>query len=333
MPAPGRICVYGAGAVGGHIAGRLGAAGLEISVVARGEQLGAIRERGLRVETPQGTLTSFPRATDRPQDLGPQDLVLVAVKAPSLPGIAEHLATLAQRDGLVVFVGNGIPWWYFHGDDGPFRETRVQRLDPAGTLWDTLGPQRAVGGVAYTASTTIAPGVIRAENAKNRLIVGRPDGAGDERLDRFASALNPTGLETMVTTKIRDAIWTKLISNTVGGSLGVLTASATKDVMSTPALAAAAQSMAEEVVAVARAHRSDPGDASVVVSKLGTSAHVQSIVQDLLSGRPMEIDALFRAPLDLAAMMHVPTPYLEFAVELATQRARATGQYRDPARN
>lgn len=186
-----KICVYGAGAVGGHIAGRLGAAGADVSVIARGRHLAAIQQDGLRVETRDGELVSHPVATDRPGDLEPQDIVIVTVKAPALPAIAEHVGALLKKDGLALFVMNGVPWWYFHAHGGPLDGTRLQRLDPERALWDHVGPERAVGAVAYTACSVPAPGVIRAENARNRLLVGRPDGGSDSRLDALASLLTP----------------------------------------------------------------------------------------------------------------------------------------------
>lgn len=324
-----KICVYGAGAVGGHIAGRLAGSQAEVTLIARGEQLAAIRQHGLRVETRDGNLISHPAATDQPGDLEPQDIVIVAVKAPSLPTIAEHVASLLRRDSLVLFVMNGIPWWYFHSHGGALDGTRLQRLDPAGQLWDQIGPQRAAGAVAYTACSVIAPGVIRAENAVNRLIIGRPDGQPDARLDTLASLLNPSGLEVTITPKIRDAVWAKLVMNLIGGSLGVLTASAMKDVLDKPAVAGTAKAMADEGVAIARALGCDPGDPDEGLSKLATSSHLQSIAQDLLAGRPMEIDGLFRVPLDLAELVQVPTPNLDLVIELATQRARAAKLYHD----
>ncbi|MFJ5698681.1 ketopantoate reductase family protein [Arthrobacter sp. NPDC093139] len=323
-----KICVYGAGAVGGHIAGRLAAAGqIELSLIARGEQLAAIRQNGLRVETHEGTLVSHPLSTDRPADLGPQDVVIVAVKAPALPTIAEHIASLLHEDSLVVFVMNGIPWWYFSSHGGILDGTRLRRLDPEGALWDCIGPERAVGAVAYTACTVTAPGVVRAENARNRLIIGRPDGKPDPRLDTLASLLNPSGLEVTVTSKIRDAVWAKLVMNLIGGSLAALTASPMKDVLNKPAIAGTAKAMADEGVAIARALGCDPGDPDEGLAKLATSSHLQSIAQDLLAGRSMEIDGLFRVPLDLAELAQVPTPNLDLVIELATQRARAAGLY------
>ncbi|WP_327726602.1 2-dehydropantoate 2-reductase [Streptomyces sp. NBC_00487] len=324
-----KICVYGAGAVGGHIAGRLAAAQAELSLIARGEQLTAIRQHGLRVKTRDGELVSHPVATDRPGELEPQDLVIVAVKAPTLPAIAVHIGALLHQDSLVLFVNNGIPWWYFHSHGGALDGTHLRRLDPERALWDRIGPQRAVGGVAYTACSVIAPGVIHAENPRNRLIVGRPDGRSDARLDALASLLNPSGLEVTVISKIRDAVWAKLLMNLIGGSLGILTASAMKDVLDKPSIAGTAKVMAAEGAAIARALGCDPGDPDEVLSKQAKSGHLQSIAQDMLAGRPMEIDAMFRVPLDLAEMAQVPVPNLDLVIELATQRARAAGQYHD----
>ena len=267
--------------------------------------------------------------TDRPGDLEPQDIVIVAVKAPALPAIAENIGSLLHQDSLVLFVINGIPWWYFHSQGGAMDGTHLQRLDPERVLWSHIGPDRVVGVVAYTACTVIAPGVIRAENARNRLIIGRPDGRPDQRLDALASLLNPSGLEVTVTPKIRDAIWAKLLMNLIGGSLGILTASAMKDVLDKPVVARTAKAMAAEGAAIARALGCDPGDPEEGLNRLATSSHLQSIVQDVYAGRPMEIDAMFRVPLDLAELMQVPTPTLDLVLELATQRARAVGQYRN----
>jgi len=327
------ICVYGAGAVGGHIAGRLAAGGSQVSLIARGAQLDAIQNQGLRVETREGLLVSRPYATDRPDSLKPQDIVVVTVKAPALPAIAGGIASLLHSGSLVLFVGNGIPWWYFYAHGGAHDGTRLTRLDPGDALWTRVGPQRVAGAVAYTAGSVVAPGVIRAENARNRLVVGRPDGLADDRLDTVASLLTPTGLEVSTTTRIRDAIWAKLSMNLIGGSLGVLSDSPMKDVLDKPAIASAAEAMAAECAAVARALGCDPGDPVEGLAKLATSGHLQSVVQDLRAGRPMEIDALFTVPLDLAELAQVPTPTLNMIIGLATQRARAAGLYKDTERH
>jgi 2-dehydropantoate 2-reductase len=324
-----KICIYGAGAVGGHIAGRLAGSEAEVSLIARGEQLAAIRENGLRVETRDGTFVSHPAATDRPGDLEPQDIVIVAVKAPALRTIAEDIGSLLHKDSLVLFVMNGIPWWYFHSHGGALNGTQLRRLDPEQALWDHVGPERAVGAVAYTACSVIAPGVIRAGNPVNRLVIGRPDGQPDARLDALASLLNPSGLAVTVTPNIRDAVWAKLLMNLIGGSLAVLSASPMKDVLNRPAVTGTAKAMATEGAAIARALGCNPGDPYEGLNKLAKSEHLQSIAQDLLANRPMEIDAMLRVPLDLAELVQVPTPNLDLVIELATQRARAAGLYQD----
>src|SRR6478752_9870836 len=191
-------------------------------------------------------------AIDQVQDLEPQDVVIVAVKAPTLPAIAKNIASLLHQNSLVLFVMNGIPWWYFHCHGGPLDGTHLQRLDPDRLLWEHVRPERAVGAVAYTAGSVVAPGVIRAENPRNRLIIGRPDGQPDDRLDTLASLLTPGGLEVTVTPKIRDAIWAKLMMNLIGGSLGVLTASPMKDVLTKQTVFGTATVMADEGAAIAR---------------------------------------------------------------------------------
>ncbi len=327
-----KICVYGAGAIGGHIAGRLGTTGAEVSVVARGEQLAAIRKYGLRVQTHDAELVSHPVATDRPADLGPQDVVIVAVKAPALPGIAEQIGSLLHDESQVLFVTNGIPWWYFHAHGGKLDGTHLQRLDPDQLLWKHVGPERTVGAVAQMACTVVKPGVVRAAKPRNILRVGRADGMPDERLDALAALLRPSGLDLEISPNFRNAVWAKLLMNMVGGSLAVLTASPMKYVLDDPAILRTAKAMAAEGAAIASALGCDAGDPEAGFGTLSNSQHLQSIAHDLLTGRKMEIDAVFRVPLDLAALAGVPTPTLDLIIGLATRRARVAGLYEDSGR-
>ena len=322
-----RVCIYGAGAVGGHIAGRLAKGGADVSLVARGPHLAAIQADGLRVQTVDGLLHSRPAASDHPRMLGPQDAVIATVKAPSLPQVAAGIGPLLREDTLVVFAMNGIPWWYFHAHGGPLDGKRLPRIDPDAAVWNAVGPERAVGGVAYTASTVTAPGVVHAENARNRIILGRPDGRTDAGLEALAAALTAGGFEIEVTSRIRDAIWAKLLMNLTGGSLGILTTSAMKDAFSNPAVSAAAAAMAHEGAAIARGLGCDPGDPETGLPRLALSSHKQSILQDLELGRPMEVDAVLRVPLELARVAGIATPTLDLIVGLAVQRARAAGLY------
>lgn len=322
-----RVCIYGAGAVGGHLAGRFAAAGASVSLVARGAHLAAIRENGLRVETRDGVLQSRPAASDDPRALGTQDAVIVAVKAPALPQVAAGIAPLLGAETPVVFAMNGIPWWYFHAAGGRLDGTCLPRIDPDGAVQAAVGLDRAAGAVVYTACTVAAPGVIVAENPRNRIILGRPDGASRPRLAELAATLRGGGIEVEETARIRDAIWAKLLMNLVGGSLGILTGSAMRDVLCDPAAFEAATAMAREGAAIAHALGCDAGDPDAGVSRLAASAHKQSLLQDLELDRTMEIDALLRVPLDLARMAGTATPALDLIAGLAIRRARAAGLY------
>ncbi|WP_247875700.1 ketopantoate reductase family protein [Azospirillum sp. TSH100] len=302
-------------------------AGADVSVIARGPHLAAIRENGLLIEAKDGTFHGRPKATDDARDIGEQDIVIVSVKAPSLPQIAGGLRPLLGAGTRVVFAMNGIPWWYFHAHGGPFDARRLDRIDPGGRVWSAASPDRVIGAIAYTACTVSRPGVIHAENLRNRIILGRPDGVPDEQTDRLAALLAAGGLEIEVTDRIRDAIWAKLLMNLTGGTLGVLAASAMRDALSHPILGDVADRIAAEGAAIAQALGCDPGDHGTVRARLSVSGHKQSILQDLELGRAMEIDALFRVPLEIARLADVPTPTLDVVVALVIQRAKAAGLY------
>ncbi|HDS0927424.1 TPA: 2-dehydropantoate 2-reductase [Pseudomonas putida] len=320
-----KVCVYGAGAVGGHIAARLDAAGANVSLVARGEHLAAIRKHGLRVETRDRVFHCQLLATDDPASLGPQDVVIVSVKAPALPAIMSGIGPLLGPQTLVLFALNGIPWWYCQGEGGVLEGTSLPRLDPGSVIADALAPGQVVGVVAYTACTVTEPGVIVAGNPRNRLILGRPDGRDDSRLERLAGLLTAGGLEIEVTDKIRNAIWAKLVINLTGGALSILTGSTMKQALTSPSVAEAASRMAHEAGAIAHALGCEPGNIADGLARLATSTHKQSILQDLELGRSMEVDTILRAPLELAKLCSVATPTLDLIVALAARRAISAG--------
>ncbi|MND96273.1 2-dehydropantoate 2-reductase [compost metagenome] len=320
-----KVCVYGAGAVGGHIAARLDASGASVSLVARGEHLAAIRKHGLRVETRDQVFHCHPVATDDPVSLGLQDIVIVSVKAPALPAIMSAIGPLVGPQTLVLFALNGIPWWYCQGARGVLEGASLPRLDPGSVIAGALKPEQVIGVVAYTACTVTAPGVIVAGNPRNRLILGRPDGLDDERLETLAGLLTAGGLEIEVTDKIRDAIWTKLVINLTGGALSIITGSTMKQALTSPAIAEAARRMAHEAGDIARALGCEPGDIADGLARLATSTHKQSILQDLELGRSMEVDTILRAPLELARCCGVATPTLDLIVDLAARRAISAG--------
>ena len=321
-----KVCVFGAGAIGGHLAARLAAGGGQVSVVARGAQLDAIRANGLRVETPTGTLTARVRAESDPAKVGPQDAILVTVKAPALPSVAAAIGPLLGPETSVVFVMNGIPWWYFDGETAGREGRRLPLIDPGDAVRRAVGSERTIGGVVYSACTVIAPGVVQVDTRRDRLIIGAPPGTPSPRAEAVAAVLQAGGLACEVTARIRDAIWTKLTLNIALGPLCVLTRSPPAAVLADPTLTAAVRNLVVEAVAIARGMGCPISvEADAIIEHSRQSQHKPSILQDLELGRPMEIDALYTTPLELAALAEVPAPTLTLLTALMRQAARAAG--------
>jgi 2-dehydropantoate 2-reductase len=323
-----RICVYGAGAIGGHLAVRLAKAGAEVSVVARGPHLAAIQERGLTVLAPDGTHHARVAASSDPTTLGPQDAVLVTVKAPALPAVAAGIPSLLGPETAVAFVMNGIPWWYFNDLPGPLEGRSLPRVDPGDAIRRALGPGRSIGGVVYSASEVTEPGVIHVEQPKSRVILGEPDGSMSRRVETLAGLITKGGISGEATPSIRKEIWSKLLSNLAGGTMAVLTGAPPKAVYVEPAAMDAARRVMAEATAIAQALGADPmADHEARISSGRTMDHRPSILQDLDQGRPMEIDGIFDAPLALARLAGVATPTLDLLVALCKVRARGAGLY------
>lgn len=325
-----KVCVYGAGAIGGHLAGRLARGGATVSVVARGAHLQAIRAGGLRVHAPGEDWTCHPAATDDPAELGPQDMVLVATKAPALPSVAANIAPLLGPDTPVAFFMNGIPWWYWHAQGGPNDGDTISRLDPNGALAATVGMRRAIGGVVYSSCTVTEPGTVHVEHARNRLVVGEPDGTLSPRVQALSALLEQGGMQMEVTPRIRDAVWAKLLLNLGSGMLGVLTASAPSGFYAEPAAREATRSILAEAARLAAAMGCPVvPDVEGQIGNGAKSNHRTSILQDLELGRPMEVDALYSVPLDMARAAGVATPTLDLLAAMVRVRARTAGLYAD----
>jgi 2-dehydropantoate 2-reductase len=324
-----RICIYGAGSVGGYLAGFLAKGGAEVSVVARGAHLAAIRANGLTVEIPDGSINVKLPASDNPADLGVQDAVLVTVKAPALPAVAAGIAPLLGRDTSVAFPMNGIPWWYFHAHGGRLDGHRLPQLDPGDALWDTIGPQRAIGGIFWPACSVPAPGVVRLLTGAGRgTVLGEPDGSTTPRITALADAFRAADLPVTIASNIRELIWQKLAFNLSAGPMCVLTQSPVRATHEEPALIECSRWLLAEAEAIALAMGYQLGiDAEQVVAANTKLAHRPSILQDLEAGRPMEIDALYSVPLDMARLMDVPTPTLDLLVSMIKVKARAKGLY------
>ena len=323
-----KITVYGAGAIGGHLAMRLNRAGADVSVIARGAHLAAIQQNGLTVHAVDGVHHARVNATDNPATLGPQDAVFVTVKAPALPDVAAGILPLLGADTPVAFVMNGIPWWYFNHLAGPHRDKSLPRIDPNDALRTILGPNRTIGGVVYSASAVIEPGVIDVEQPKSRFILGEPDGSDSDRVRVLTDLITQGGISGEATTAIRTEIWNKLISNLAGGTLAVLTGCAPKTNYTEPALRAVALLAMREAASIAQALGASPTtNHEARVTSQSSMDHKPSILQDLELGRRMEVDGMFDAPLTLARMAGVETPTLDLLVGLCKVRTSAAGLY------
>ena len=300
-----------------------------MSVVARGAHLQAIRENGLRVESPNVSFTTKPHASDDPAALGIQDAILVTTKAPALPSVASQLAPMLGPDTQVAFITNGIPWWYFRGHGGPLEGTRLPRLDPGDALWNAVSPERTIGGIAWPASSVPEPGVVRLLGGLSRgTTFGTPDGRETPGLRALADAFRAAELPITVSDHLRDLIWEKLAFNLSAGPFCVLTQAPVRATHEEPAVVAASRRVLAEASALIEAMGCHVElDVERVVETNMKLAHRPSILQDLQAGRPMEIDALYSVPLDLARMAGVEMPTLEMIVALIKVRARQAGLY------
>jgi 2-dehydropantoate 2-reductase len=323
-----RICVYGAGAIGGHLAARFAKGGADVSVVVRGANLVGIRARGLTIQPPNETYTAQVTATDDPRTLGPQDVVVITAKAPALASVAAGIGPLLGPDTPVVFVLNGIPWWYFHAHGGALDGQMLPKLDPDNVLREAVGMERVIGGVVHSACMVLEPGLIEVSHSRNRLVLGEPDGTMSARVEAIAAPLRAGGMEAEVTPRIRDAIWSKLALNLASGPIAVLTQSTPLRSMPEPACEAAVRRIYAETEAVAAALGWKASvDADAQIARSRDSLHKASILQDLELGRPMEVGSIYETPLDLARRAGVETPTLDLLVALVKVRAGVAGLY------
>ncbi|HEY1503556.1 MAG TPA: 2-dehydropantoate 2-reductase [Stellaceae bacterium] len=327
-----KICIYGAGAIGGHLAGRLAKGRAEVSVVARGANLAALQANGIRVKTPRGEIAAPVHATDDPETLGPQDAVVVAVKAPALPSIVGGLAALIGPQTSVAFVMNGIPWWYLHGAGGPLAGKHLSRIDPRDALLETVGVERAIGGVIYGGCDAVAPGVVQVEAPQTRLILGHPDDRKSASIDALADALRADDFIVEASTNIRRDVWAKLQVNITGGLYACLTDQSLREAYEEPLCEESVRSLVDEVVALAAAMGCATGfNVDRLSGQVRGQQRKTSIALDLELRRPIEFDAMFGAPLELARWLNVSTPTFDVLAGLLKLRAIAAGSYPAPS--
>ena len=323
-----RICVYGAGAIGGLLGARLAAAGAEVSLIARGPHLAAMRERGLELRTPEGSILTHPRATSDAAELGPQDYVIVALKAHSVPAAVPAMQPLLGPETAVVMATNGVPWWYFYKLAGPFEGRRIESVDPGGAQWDGLGPERAIGCVVYPAVEVPEPGVIQLVEG-DRFSLGEPSGERTDRVQKLADLLIAAGLKAPVRPRIRDEIWVKLWGNLSFNPISALTGATLERIAGDPGTRAVVRAMMVEAQEIGMRLGVRFGvDVDKRIDGAGAiGAHKTSMLQDLERGRPMEIDALVTAIHELGGIVGVPTPTIDMVLALVRLRARTAGCY------
>jgi 2-dehydropantoate 2-reductase len=325
-----KVCVYGVGAIGGHILGRLAQGGAEVSAIARGANLAALRAKGIAVKTPRGGIAGEVRATDDPATLGPQDAVVVAVKAPALPSIAQGLAALIGPATSVAFVMNGIPWWYLHRHGGALDGKRLRHVDAHDALLETVGIERTIGGVIYGGCDAVAPGVVHVEAPQTRLVLGHPDDRKSPAIEALAAHLRADDFIVETSANIRRDLWAKLQVNISSGLFACLTDQSLRAAYGEPSCQAAVRSLVEEIVALASALDCDTGVNLERLAGQPSQQRKTSIALDLERRRPIEFDAMFGAPLELARLLNVPVPTFDLLAGLLKLRAVATGSY--PAR-
>jgi 2-dehydropantoate 2-reductase len=306
---PMRIAIVGAGAIGGWLAVRLAQAGEDVSVLARGATLAAIRANGLVLtEAGQTVIANIP-ASDTPADLGRQDLVIVAVKGQALSAVAPAIAALLGPATSVLPAMNGIGWWFTHGIGAPLEGAVLGSIDPGGAIAKHIPPDRVVGCVVHASSAVAAPGHIFHTTGK-RLIVGEPTGGDSTRLARVADVLRNAGLDIQVSTRIQQAAWYKLWGNMTMNPISALTGATTDKILGDPlvrAFALAVMTEAKQVGARIGCAIAESGeDRMAVTQKLG--AIKTSMLQDAEAGRALELDALLAAPREIAMKVGIATP-------------------------
>jgi 2-dehydropantoate 2-reductase len=324
-----KIAIFGAGAIGGHLAAKLAGAGrVDLSLVARGEHLAALREHGLRLIEGE-TDTTYPvRASDDAAELGVQDYVVLTMKAHSVPPALKAIAPLIGPDTAVVTMQNGIPWWYFYRSGGPHEGTRIEAVDPGGIISSAIRPERAIGTAVYVAAEVEAPGVIRHAYGA-RISLGEPSGEKSERAVRLAEEMIAAGMQAPVRTDIRSEIWVKLWGNLSFNPISALTDSTLAEIVADDGTRAVARSMMVEAQAIAETLGVRfPIDVDKRIAGAGSvGAHRTSMLQDLERGRPMEIDALVTAVQELGRLTGTPTPSIDIVLALVRRLGRAKGCY------
>ncbi len=304
-----KFLIAGAGAVGAYVGARMARSGQDVVLFARGPHLRAMQAHGVRVKSPEGDFEARPEIVGELEKIGPVDVVFLGVKAHSLPHLAPHLRSVLGPETSVVSTQNGVPWWFFQGWNGPLKDIRLERVDPGGVVSAVIEAERVVGSIVYFSTEIVEPGVIR-HTEGNRISLGEPDGTRSERIREIANALIAAGLRAPVTTHIRQEIWVKILGNVAFNPISALTGATLVQMARDPAVRALVASIMQETETVgARLGIKLPISIEQRIAgaeKVG--AHKTSMLQDLETGRPLELEAVVGAVVELGERLHVPMP-------------------------
>jgi len=319
-----KICVVGAGAIGGYLAVRLAGIGEQVSVVIRGANLAAVRAHGMKLVNADGSeQVAQLAATDTMAELGVQDVVILGMKAHQVAPVVPQLTALIGPQTLVITAQNGIPWWYFFKHGGPHEGARIEAVDPGGVISNGLPVDRTLGCIIYPAAELEAPGVIRVIEG-NRFPLGEIDGADTERVRNLAAIFRNAGFKTPVLSDIRSEIWLKLWGNLSFNPISALTHATLEDICRFPATRALAADMMREAQAIGE-KLGVPFKVSLekrIAGAEAVGAHKTSMLQDVESGRVLELDALVKSVIELGRITATPTPTIEHVYALAALLAK-----------
>jgi 2-dehydropantoate 2-reductase len=320
-----KICIFGAGAIGGYLAAQLADSGHEITLIARGPHLEALRQDGLTLQIGDEEKVFPVNCTDDPSVPGPQDCVILALKAHSVSPIVDRIIPLLGPETTIVTAQNGILWWYFYGLPGPWENRHLDSADPGAKIWRTLGPERAIGCVVYPSCEIVRPGVVRHLHG-NRFMLGEPDGSKSDRVVELGRILTEAGLKAPIRKKIRDDIWLKLLGNATFNPVSVLTGATLEQLGRDTDIRAIIYEMMNEAWEVASrlGVKFSMDIERRINAAIDVGAHKTSMLQDFENGRPLEIDALVGAVSELGRLIDVPTPTIDEILALVRLKIRTT---------
>jgi 2-dehydropantoate 2-reductase len=319
-----KFLIAGAGAIGAYMGARMERAGIDVTLFARGPHLRAMQEQGVTVRSADGDFTARPKVSGDLRQVGPVDVVLLTVKAHSLTQLAPQLGPVLHADTVVVSTQNGLPWWYFQAAGGELRDLKLESLDPGGVIASAIEPRRVVGSLVYFAAEIIEPGVVQ-HTEGNRISLGEPDGSRSERCRCIAEALIASGFRSPITTRLRNEIWVKILGNIAFNPVSALTRATLAQMLADSEAAALIRNIMQETETVARRLGLEL-PISIEQRMAGAAKvgeHKTSMLQDLEAGRPLELEAIVGAVVELGERLNIPMPYTRTVYACARLLAQA----------